>query len=290
MFWIPKTPDDWMTASFIFVPLWLSVFMLVRYGFGPMLQAYHRQLDEFDRVFNQQLMKDIDPRLVMAGILMETVIIGLFVAMFLGHPMWFVIGGSFGLLVPLVVIKSLEKKRRKALDEQIVDGINTLASAVRAGLTLVQAFQLLVQNGTREISQEIGQMMREYELGVDLNQAMRNTSRRIGSTYYRLLFTAIEAHRQRGGDMGDSLDRISESIREIQRLEGRLDALTAQGRSQANMMGIMPFVIIGVYWLVVPGSVERLLIDPIGRLMLLVAGIMIACGFFWIKRIMQVDL
>ena len=264
--------------------------MLVRYGFGPTVKAYHHQLEEFDRIFNQQLMKDVDPRLIMGAILAETFMIGLMIALILGHPMWFVIGASFGLLVPLVVIKNMEKKRRRALDDQIVDGINTLASAVRAGLTLVQAFQLLVQNGTREISQEIGQMMREYELGVDLNQAMRNTSRRIGSTYYRLLFTAIEAHRQRGGDMGDSLDRISESIREIQRLEGRLDALTAQGRSQANMMGVMPFVIIGVYWLVVPGSVERLLVDPIGRLMLLVAGLLIAVGFFWIRRIMQVDL
>ena len=290
MFWIPANVDEWISAVFIFIPMGVSVFLMVRYGWGLAIVGYRYQLEEIDRVFNQQLMKDVDPRMVILAIGVEMLMSGIAVAAVLEHPVGVVLGAVVGGMFPIFYIRMLAKKRKRALDEQLVDGINTLASAVRAGLTLVQAFQLLVQNGSKEISQEVGQMLREYELGVDLNLAMRNSSKRIGSTFYRLLFTAIEAHRQRGGDMADSLDRIGESVREIQRLEGRLDALTAQGRSQANMMGIMPFVIIVIYWMVVPEGVESLLTHPYGRLMLLAAGALIAISFAWIRRIMAVDL
>jgi len=194
------------------------------------------------------------------------------------------------LALPYFVLNHLEEKRLQRLNEQIVDGITTLASGVRAGLNLVQSCQLLVKNSTGPIKQEFGQLLREYELGVDLNSAMHNASDRIGSSYYRLLFTAIQAHRDRGGDMGQSLDRIADSIREIQRLEGRLDALTAQGRSQARFMALMPFVIVFILWTIAPADTAKLLTDPVGRLIMMAALGLIAVGFVWIRRIMQVDI
>ena len=90
--------------------------------------------------------------------------------------------------------------------------------------------------------------------------------------------------------MGQSLDRIADSIREIQRLEGRLDALTAEGRSQARFMAAMPFVILAILWYIVPEDTSMLLTDPTGRLILLLAVILIGVGFVWIRRIMQVDI
>ena len=125
---------------------------------------------------------------------------------------------------------------------------------------------------------------------MDLNQAMRNSANRIGSSNYRLLFTAIEMHRQRGGDAGESLDRIAESIREIQRLEGKLDALTAQGRLQASMMASMPVVILIILYFIEPDGTRLLFVEPLGRLILVVAMVMIAIAFFWIKRIMAIDI
>ncbi len=165
-----------------------------------------------------------------------------------------------------------------------------MASGVRAGLNLVQSMQLLVTNQTGPIKQEFGQILREYEMGMDLNQAMRQASDRIGSQLYRLTFTAIEMHRLRGGDSGESMDRIAESIREIQRLEGKLDAITAQGRVQANMMAMMAVVIIVMMMVIFPDDTQMLFTEPAGRIILLFAIGLITAGYLWIKKIMQVDI
>jgi tight adherence protein B len=150
--------------------------------------------------------------------------------------------------------------------------------------------ELLVKNSQGPIKQEFAQLLREYQMGLDLNQAMRNAANRIGSSHYRLLFTAIEMHRQRGGDVGQSLDRIAEAIREIQRLEGKLETLTAPGRTQARMMAGISIVILGILYSIDPEGVRLLFSEPRGRIVLLVVATMMIAGFAWIRRIVAIDL
>lgn len=279
-----------ITQIVIAVLSFAAVSIGVYYGWDMLKQWLHKQEKRYDKVLNDQLLLEMPPRVAMMLTALIILALGIIFGLLLESPTFFIIGCALGLAIPHLVINHLEEKRLKKLDEQIIDGITTVASAVRAGLTLVQGFQLLVQNSVGPIKQETAQMMKEYDLGIDLQQAMHNTANRIGSKYYRLLFTAIQAHRERGGDMGQSLDRIAESIREIQRLEGKLDAITAQGRTQARFMGIMPFVIIAILWVIDSSSTERLITEPIGRLILLTALVLIATGFIWIRRIMNVDI
>ena len=127
-------------------------------------------------------------------------------------------------------------------------------------------------------------------MGLDLNQAMRNSSNRIGSPLYRLTFTAMEMHRLRGGDSAQSMDRIAESVREISRLEGKLDALTSQGRFQAIGMAVMPFVFFVMLYAIDPQGITMVFTEPMGRVLLLVVVTMIVIAFVWIRKIMSVEI
>lgn len=275
---------------FISTLVFVSAYMLVRYGFDLVVRFYHRQLLAYDRVLRRELLSDLDPKLAlwvsMGGVVVAMVLgyaagRSVFVALVLG-----VIAG----LLPLMVVRHMEAKRIQKLNRQLVDGLTTLASGVRAGLTLTQAMELIVQNHTGPIQQEFAQLVREYQMGMDLNQAMRNASNRIGSPLYRLTFTAIEMHRVRGGDSGESMDRIAASIREIERLEGKLDALTSQGRTQANMMAVMTVVVVLITATIDPPGVQLMFVEPLGRILLLVIIVMIAAAFLWIHKIMEIDI
>lgn len=244
----------------------------------------------YDRALNQHLILDIPPRSAMWLSGMGVLICGLIAFWLMGLWYWFVLGGMIGMFFPWAIIRHLESKRRAKLEAQLIDGITTLASGVRAGLNLIQSMELLVQNGTGPIKQEIAQLLREYQMGLDFNHAMRNAANRIGSQNYRLLFTAIEMHRLRGGDAGESLDRIAESIRDIQRLEGKLDAITAQGRSQAWMMALAPLGLLAILYGIDSQGVTYLFTDNLGKVMLLLALALILIAFVWIRKIMAVDI
>jgi len=268
----------------------MAVFIFIRYGWHSLRSIIARQEQSYERVLNQQLMFNVQPRLIIWLAIACVLFCGSVTYLISRHYGWFIAGAFFGLMVPQLVIRHLEQRRATRLEDQIVDGITALSSSVRAGLNLVQAIELLVKNSVGPIRQEFAQLHREYRMGLDLNQAMRNAANRIGSSSYRLLFTAIDLHRTRGGDTGESLDRIAESIREIHRLEGRLSTLTAQGRAQARMIAVMPIVLIGIYALIDPHGVTLLITDPIGRVLLLAAGSLILVGFLWIRKIMTIDI
>ena len=192
-------------------------------------------------------------------------------------------------MLPRLVVRFLQRRRLYRLNEQLVDGIQTLSSGVRAGLNLVQAMELLAVNGVRPIREEFAHLLREYEHGVALEQAMLNAANRIGSPNYRLLFSALLTHRERGGDLGETLDRIAESIREIHRLEKRIETLTAPGRTAARWMGAMPVIILMILYAISPESVRMLFTEDLGRGLLVMIVILNVVGFLWIRRIVSID-
>ncbi len=276
-------------AILIYILTFASIYILVRYG-GATIHIWLRQQEQYyDRVLNYQLMMDVNPRLALAMTFVGVFMIGT-IGYLLGGIVFFIPFAVAGFLMPWLIIRHFDQKRKETLDLQLVDGITTIASGVRAGLTLIQGMELLVQNHSGPIKQEFAQLLREYQMGLDLNQAMRNCSNRIGLSNYRLVFTAIEMHRVRGGNSGESLDRIAESIREIQRLEGKLDAITAQGRYQATFIAISPFALLAVFYLLDPPAVRLLFTEPMGRVILLVCFLMVLAGWTWIRKIMTVDI
>lgn len=282
-----STSPIWLLAISFMV--FASVFVFINFGYRALLAFIKRQEAWYDRTLNQKLLLDVDPRNCFYLSVIAIISVACMGYLVLDLPGLF-IGAVIGFILPIVFIKHAEAQRARKLDEQIVDGVTTLSSGVRAGLNLVQSMENLVTNTTGPIRQEFNQLLAEYQMGIDLNQAMRNTSNRIGSSNYRLLFTAIEMHRLRGGDAAESLDRIAESIREIQRLEGKLDALTAQGRTQANMMATMPVVILVIMYFIDSDGVSMLFTNAGGRMILFVSAVMIFVAFLWIKKIMAIDI
>jgi tight adherence protein B len=198
-------------------------------------------------------------------------------------------GALLGVFLPGVVMKMLRRRRLNRLEAQLVNGIQTLASGVRAGLNLVQSMELVARDGPIPLRQEFAHMLREYEYGVSLEDAMNNAALRIGSGDFRLLFAALLTHRERGGDLGETLDRIAESIREIQRLENRVKTLTAQGRATARWLGAMPGVVLVILYFIVQDDVKRLFVEDVGKLLLLIIVVLNVLGFLWIRKIVSID-
>jgi len=281
-------PSQQIAASVVIA---IGSTVAIRIGAKPLVQWIRHREEHYARVLGGSLLMTINPRTVT---IMSTVIM-LFFAL-LGYLISDSLVGAFvglilGLLVPTAYIKRLRRKRLDRLESQLVGGIQTLASGVRAGLNLVQALELVGRDGPTPLRQEFAHMLQEYEFGLGLEDAMHKADVRIGSGDFGLLFAALLTHRERGGDLGDTLDKIRDSIREIQRLEHQVDALTAQGRATARFLGAMPAVVLAiVYFMVDPKGVESMFRAPSGKIILGAIVILNILGFLWIRKIMDIDI
>ena len=276
-----------INSAVMFLATSVSVFL----GWCPLRDMILRQEEQVGSVLRRSLLLDIKPRTatILTGI--GIVLLASITYSLTGSLIGFFLGGGVGALLPPAVLRSLKRRRLDKLETQLVSGIQTLASGVRAGLNLVQSMELVARDAPVPLRQEFRHMLREYEYGVPLDEAMDNAASRIGSGDFRLLFAALQTHRERGGDLGDTLDRISESIREIQRLEGRVKTLTAQGRATARWLGAMPIVVLIIlYFLVDSNGVMTLFVDDLGKVILLAIIVLNILGFLWIKKIVTIDI
>jgi tight adherence protein B len=188
--------------------------------------------------------------------------------------------------LPWYLIRRMARKRKEQIEDQLADSMVSMASAIKAGLSLAQSLEILAGQSPRPISQEFEQMMTEYKLGKTLDEVLEETRERLGSENFALFAAAMQASR-----LNDVIDRIARSIREMQRLERKIESETAQARSSAFYMSLAPFVILLMYYFFVdPVSTSRLFTTFFGQLMLSVSLVLNVVAYLWARKILTPDI
>lgn len=197
-------------------------------------------------------------------------------------------GAALALAAPRLLLAVLRTRRRDRFNRQLVDGLTAMSSSLRAGFSILQAFESIVRQGQNPIAQEFGLFLQQTRVGVRFEDALRNMESRVGSDDLVLMNQAIEIARQTGGSLTDVFDRIAETIRERMRIEQRIRALTAMGRMQAGVVGSMPAVLLLALSLWEPAMTMPLFTTRGGVLLLVVVAALIAAGVLLIRRIVSI--
>jgi tight adherence protein B len=138
------------------------------------------------------------------------------------------------------VVRRLRARRLAAFNLQLVDALVSMSNALRAGFSIQQAFESIVKEGKKPIAQEFSVFLQQMRIGVRFEDALKNLEERVGSEDLTLMVRAVEIARQTGGNLTETFDRIADTIRERSRIEGRIKALTAMGRLQGIVVGLIP--------------------------------------------------
>lgn len=151
-----------------------------------------------------------------------------------------VVVGAFGFLIPRLALRMMKKRRDQKFLEQLSESLITLTNALRSGFSLPKAFQLIAHDMPKPICQEFGILIQELRLGIDVEEGLKNMLLRMPSDDLDLLVTSVGISNAVGGNLAEVFDKMAVVIRERRRIEGRIDALTSQGRMQGLVVSIIP--------------------------------------------------
>jgi len=210
-------------------------------------------------------------------IAMDSLIFGSLAAVFLCAGPWY-------------VVNRMGRRRRQKIEDQLADALVTFSSGVRAGLSLAQALELLAAECPKPIKQEFQQIVGEYKLGKPLERSLVEAKERLRSENFILFAAALLASRESGGRLNETVERISRSVLELQRLERKIESETAQARKSAVYMAIVPLFILIVYALIDPNATALLFEKLPGQVLLAVAVILNVIAYFWAVRILRADI
>ena len=265
------------------------VSLIVASIFSKAMEEYEKRYAVKESKQLSEMFLFITPKqLLFIDILLMTVFILLGIIIF----NWFVaiIFGIFGIILPSYLIRKLKENRIRKFNRQLVDALNQMSAAFKAGLTLQQAMENVAKEAPPPLGEEFKLTLREIRLGTPQDEALEAMAERVGSEDLYLVVIATNISRQLGGNMAEMYDTIAQTIRERFQMEGKIQALTAQGRLQGWIVAFMPLILGVIFNMIRPDLMQPMLHSSFGLGVILTIIIMELLGIFFIKRIISIDI
>lgn len=278
----------WLAMLSIALATGAAVWMLS----GVVVQAFARQRDAFTEQAGVRLSEAflfIDPsRLWIAAMVLAGIAASLTMIL---TQLWILAAAAAiaGMILPGRWLNRLRLRRQQRFDVQLPDALLALAGGLRAGSSVQGAVGHVVSEADAPLGQELGLMLRQQRLGVSFEDALLNLQERLPTEATVLLVSSLRIASDTGGNLADALERIASTVRSRLHMEGRIRALTAQGRLQALVVGLLPALLLLVLHKLEPEAMAELWRTPMGWATLAILVMMKTCGLWLIRRIVRID-
>lgn len=214
--------------------------------------------------------------------------IGLVLAVIVGSPLMIIPGLLLGPLFVRSYVHFLLQRKRNAFADQLPDNLDVLASALRAGHSLVGALSVAVLDASEPSKGEFQRVIADEQLGVPLDEALMVTVRRMDNRDLEQVAVVAALQRDAGGNSAEVLDRVSENVRARMDVRRLVRTLTAQGRMARWIVSLLPVFLFCMIYLLNRDYLRPLWTETVGKVAVGVAIAFILFGSFLIKRIIQI--
>jgi len=190
--------------------------------------------------------------------------------------------------LPLIWVLMRRKKRLKQFAAQLPEAMEMIARSLRSGQSLAFGISMVAGEMGQPISGEFNRVFEEQNLGIPMEQSLKELADRIPNLDLKFFVTAVILQRQTGGDLAEILDKIGDLIRDRFRIWGQVQALTGEGRLSGVVLLALPFLLFIAVYQLNPEYVKVLFTDPMGTKMLTAAVIMQILGALVIRKIVNI--
>lgn len=204
--------------------------------------------------------------------------------------LWMLIFAALGALAPPAIVNFKAGRRRKQFSAQLPDTLQLLAGTLKAGYSFMQGVEAVSREVEDPMGAEFRRVVTEAQLGRPVEEALEASAQRMSSADFEWAVMAVRIQREVGGNLAELLMTVAETMTARQRLRGEVQALTAEGRVSALVLGILPLGLGFMLWTINPDYMSTLTSESIGRFMLLGSTLLAGAGFLWMKKIIDIKI
>ncbi|MBO8169462.1 MAG: type II secretion system F family protein [Thermoanaerobacteraceae bacterium] len=203
---------------------------------------------------------------------------------------WAVMLVTLGVLIPPLWVARARRKRIEKFNEQLGEALVLMSNSLKAGFSFMQAMDLVGKEMPPPIGKEFSKVMKEIQLGVPTDVALKGMAKQIASDDLEMVITSVLIQRQVGGNLAEVLGNIATTIKERARIQGEIKTLTAQGKISGLIIGLLPLVLAVILTLINPEYIGVLVTDPVGPFLIAGGVVSQLLGALLIKKIVTIDI
>lgn len=193
-----------------------------------------------------------------------------------------------GWLAPKMIMNMMWDRRCNRLTDQMIDGMTIMSNGIKAGQSLTQSMERVVENINGPLSQEFSLVLNKIRLGMSVEESLNEFGERIPRQDVQMFVTSVNILKETGGNLAETFQTITSTVRERQKVEKKIQALTAQGTMQAVIITLVPLGLLVVFLVLDPNYVMPLFTKPLGWAALALMLILQALGLVVMKKIVTI--
>lgn len=193
-----------------------------------------------------------------------------------------------GWSLPLIIVRNLYNSRCNKFVAQMVDGLTIMANGIKSGTNAVQSMQRVIEIMDNPISKEFQIIVDQTQLGSSFEDALLQLGERIPRPDVQMFVTSITILKETGGNLSETFETIVSVIRERQKLEKKIEAMTAQGVMQGMIVTMVPFILAIVFYFMDPKFIEPMFSSTLGLVLLSVMIGLQIIGGVMIRKIVTI--
>lgn len=191
-------------------------------------------------------------------------------------PLWAAIPAFFvgGFWFPKFVIGSIAKGRRKNFTKNFPNSLDLIVRGIRSGLPINECFSVIAREFDPPIGEEFRLLVEGQNLGMTLDELLKKGIERLPTSEYKFFAIVTQIQRQTGGNLATTLSNLSEVLRQRKRMREKAQAMAAEAKASAGIIGSLPFAVAGLLSVVNPDYLMLLFTTDKGNYMVM-------GGLFW---------
>ncbi|THF67248.1 hypothetical protein E6C76_02400 [Pseudothauera nasutitermitis] len=180
--------------------------------------------------------------------------------------------------VAALAYQSAMAKYLAGLARSLPEAIDAITRVCRAGVPLHSAFAIAADHLQGPLVGELRQVDQWLRLGVPIRQAMQDSALRVPLAEYRFFAVILIISQESGGRLGDTLDRLSATLRARAELKMKVLAKTSEARASTKIVALLVPGVLGYMYLNAPEDFRFLFSDPAGIKVVVYAAVSVGLG------------
>jgi tight adherence protein B len=274
------------SGALFFIAVYLSFDRIYLAVWGRLRRVSEDTLVAYEDLFFKRTLNQVIATQTIVGGLVACTIFYLFRS----APLPAVVGALGGFYyawrLPGYYMNNILRRRRVAdFSVQMVDGLTLMGNALKSGMNLAQSLKIVVDEMQGPISQEFRLILDNNRIGQTLEVGFDNLARRLPSEDVQMFVTSVNILKETGGNMAETFQTITATIRERIKLNSKIEAMTAQGKSAAAIVSALPWGLGALLYAIDPILMGPLFFHPAGWGILFVVMLLQITAFMLIKKI-----
>jgi tight adherence protein B len=181
-------------------------------------------------------------------------------------------------------------KRKKQFVTLFPEAVDLMVRGLKSGVPVTQTIISVGSEIRDPVGVEFRRVADSAALGVTLIDALWESAHRVDTAEFRFFVVAITIQRETGGNLGETLDNLSDILRKRLQMQLKVKALSSEARSSAMIIGVLPFAMFGILMALNHDYAMKLVTDPRGIMMLGAGLFLMSLGIFLMSRMVKFEI